>query len=202
MPTDTIAPAAVAAGPSLAPAAHGDWLPALGRLAAATGATVSANTGWDLDWERDRVVRAGADPHRTPHLSVRIHEDEVMIGPLWAPGTDAGCAACAEVRERTVLDHPLVGDLTRPAATPAAPAAVLPGLLGIAVDHLAARPLAPGDAVAAGAVDGHRVRLARGERPGRQVVDGDAEEAGKDGGGRGRGGGGPGEGADEGVVLD
>lgn len=161
MPTDTIAPGAVAAGPSLAPAAYDDWLPALGRLAAATGATVSANTGWDLDWERAQAARAAAGPHRAEHLSVRIHEDEVMIGPLWAPGADAGCAACAEVRERTVLDHPLVGDLTRAAATPAAPAAALPELLRVAVDHLAARPLAPGEAYAVTVHGTRRHRIAR-----------------------------------------
>lgn len=161
MPTDTIAPVAVAAGPSLAPAAYDDWLPALGRLARSTGATVSANTGWDLDWERAQVTRAGADPHRAPHLSVRIHEDEVMIGPLWTPGTDAGCAACAEVRERTVLDHPLVGDLSRSTAGPAAPAAALPELLGIAVDHLTARPLAPGEAYSVTVHGTRRHRIAR-----------------------------------------
>ena len=117
-PSTTEVSTPVQAGPALPVAAYDDWLPALAPLARATGATVSVNLGWDLDWERERVTGATG-----PHLSVRVHDDEVMVGPLWVPGTTSGCAACAEVRERTVLDHPLVGDLTQSTRVPASPGA-------------------------------------------------------------------------------
>ncbi|MFE3740223.1 TOMM precursor leader peptide-binding protein [Streptomyces sp. NPDC059134] len=148
--------ASVHAGPALPPAAYDDWLPALAPSALATGATVSVNLGWDLAWEGSRL--AGAE---RPHLSVRVYDDEVMVGPLWAPDTPSGCAACAEVRERTVLGHPLVGDLTRPTRVPAAPAPLLPELLRTALAHLADRPLAPGEAYSVTVHGTRRHRIAR-----------------------------------------
>ncbi|MFJ7177937.1 TOMM precursor leader peptide-binding protein [Streptomyces massasporeus] len=155
-PSTTESSTAVQAGPGLPVTAYDDWLPVLAPLARATGATVSVNLGWDLDWERDRVTRATG-----PHLSVRVYDDEVMVGPLWAPGTTAGCAACAEVRERTVLDHPLVGDLTQATRVPAAPAPLLPELVRTGLDHLAAHPLAPGEAYSVTVHGTRRHRIAR-----------------------------------------
>ncbi|MFI0241758.1 TOMM precursor leader peptide-binding protein [Streptomyces sp. NPDC016845] len=144
-------------GPALPATMHDDWLEPLAALARTTGATVSVNLGWDLDWERGPIEAAPG----TPHLSVRVHDDEVMIGPLWVPGTDSGCAACAEVRERTVLDHPLVGDLTQATRATAAPAPLLPELLRSALAHLADRPLAPGEVYAVTPRGARRHRIAR-----------------------------------------
>ncbi|MFI1958431.1 TOMM precursor leader peptide-binding protein [Streptomyces althioticus] len=154
--TEATTESQVRVGPALPPSAHDVWLPALAALTRASGATVSVNLGWDLDWEQGPVAAADG-----PHLSVRVYDDEVMVGPLWVPGTASGCAACAEVRERTVLDHPLVGDLTRPVRVPAAPAPLLPELLRTALDHLAERPLAPGEAYSVTVRGTRRHRIAR-----------------------------------------
>ncbi|GAB2956841.1 TOMM precursor leader peptide-binding protein [Streptomyces pseudoechinosporeus] len=155
--TDLTTKDLVRPGPALPTTAHGDWLPALAPLARATGAAVSVNLGWDLTWERAHIDAADGGPH----LSVRVYDDEVMVGPLWVPGTDSGCAACAEVRERTVLDHPLVGDLTQATRVPAAPAPLLPELLRTALEHLADHPLAPGEAYSVAVRGTRRHRIAR-----------------------------------------
>ncbi|GGT70162.1 TOMM precursor leader peptide-binding protein [Streptomyces althioticus] len=154
--TEATTESPVRAGPALPPSAHGVWLPPLAALTRASGATVSVNLGWDLDWEQGPVAAADG-----PHLSVRVYDDEVVVGPLWVPGTASGCAACAEVRERTVLDHPLVGDLTRAVRLPAAPAPLLPELLRTALEHLAERPLAPGEAYSVSVRGTRRHRIAR-----------------------------------------
>ncbi|CAL9411064.1 TOMM precursor leader peptide-binding protein [Streptomyces sp. enrichment culture] len=154
--TEATTESPVRAGPALTPSAHGVWLPPLAALTRASGATVSVNLGWDLDWEQGPVAAADG-----PHLSVRVYDDEVVVGPLWVPGTASGCAACAEVRERTVLDHPLVGDLTRAVRLPAAPAPLLPELLRTALEHLAERPLAPGEAYSVSVRGTRRHRIAR-----------------------------------------
>ncbi|MFB7193182.1 TOMM precursor leader peptide-binding protein [Streptomyces sp. NPDC056240] len=123
------------------------------------GASVSVRRGWDLGWERQHLDAARESGR--PHLSVRVHGDEVLVGPLWAPGTDAGCAGCAEVRERTVVDHPLVGDLTHAAAGPAPSEALLPELLRASLEHLARRPLGPGELYAVSVRGLRRHRVAR-----------------------------------------
>jgi len=173
MSTDLMTKGVVEAGPALAPAAYDDWLPALEHLARTARATVSVNLGWDLAWERSRSTAADG-----AHLSVRVYEDEVVVGPLRHPGPASGseagsgsgagsvpapsaCSACAEVRERTILDHPLLGDLAQATSAPAAPAALLPELLRAAVDHLAERPLAPGEAYSVSLSGTRRHRIAR-----------------------------------------
>ncbi|MCE7080563.1 TOMM precursor leader peptide-binding protein [Streptomyces sp. ST2-7A] len=88
------------------------WEEVLRPLLGAVSGTVSLGTGWDARWEGD-MLRAAAGAGRE-HLSVRLHDDEVFIGPRWVPGTDGGCAGCAEVRARTAIPHPLVDDLARP----------------------------------------------------------------------------------------
>src|SRR5438270_13961789 len=104
--------------PLLGPAITGPdreiWTQALSDFAG--NGLVALNRGWNLDWERAVWERGGADGRE--HLSIRVHHDEVVIGPRWVPDTDAGCAGCAEVRGRTLLDHPLVEELASPCAAP------------------------------------------------------------------------------------
>ncbi|MEH0424240.1 TOMM precursor leader peptide-binding protein [Streptomyces sp. B21-083] len=142
-------------------APDGDWRTVLTALAEATGAPVAVNRGWDLDWEREHVARAAG--YGTDVLSVRVFADEVLVGPLWRPGDPdgGGCAGCAEVRERTILDHPLVGDLGRATAAPRAAAPLLPELLRATLEHLARRPLAPGELYVVSAAGNRRRRIAR-----------------------------------------
>lgn len=134
------------------------WRTALLRLHALAGTgSVAVQRGWRLDWERERWEEAAAA--RRSHLSVRLLSDEVLVGPLWSPDTDSGCAACAEMRERTILDHLLVGDLEHARAGAGASAALLPEILGAALASLAEHPLQPGElyAVSSRGVRRHRI---------------------------------------------
>ncbi|MFB8403597.1 hypothetical protein [Streptomyces sp. NPDC055912] len=95
MPTDTLTPVpapALAQGPGLdAHPADEAWRAALDVLAdLLPEGTVAVDRGWHLDWERarfDEAVAAGR-----AHLSVRLLGDEVLVGPLWRPGTGGGWA--------------------------------------------------------------------------------------------------------------
>ncbi|MFE6131035.1 TOMM precursor leader peptide-binding protein [Streptomyces sp. NPDC056437] len=151
---------APAYGPGLSPPYDDEaWHTAFAALAEATDGAVAVNRGWDLAFERERLDEAAA--RRRTHLSVRVHGDEVLVGPLWVSGTDAGCAGCAEVRDRTILEHPLVGDLTHVTAAPSPSAPLLPELLRATLEHLAQRPLGPGELYAVSPRGLRRHRIAR-----------------------------------------
>ncbi|MFD3436844.1 TOMM precursor leader peptide-binding protein [Streptomyces sp. NPDC058685] len=151
---------APAYGPGLSPPYDDEaWHTAFAALAGATDGAVAVNRGWDLAFERGRLDEAAA--RGRSHLSVRVHGDEVLVGPLWMPGSDAGCAGCAEVRDRTVLEHPLVGDLTHATAAPSPSAPLLPELLRATLEHLAQRPLGPGELYAVSPRGLRRHRIAR-----------------------------------------
>lgn len=138
--------ATVTCAPALGGPLGADWRAALLPLGAGGTGSVCANLGWDLSWERERLRSAAGGEH----LSVRIHHDEVLIGPRWVPGTDSGCAGCAELRSRVVIDHPLVDDLTRPTARFTPRRAALTELTRAALLRLADRPLRPGELYAVG----------------------------------------------------
>lgn len=167
MPADPTPQTRTAFGPgtdSAYDAPGGPWRTAVADLAEATGASVAVNRGWDLAWERDRL--ADAADSGSDLLSVRVFADEVLVGPLWRPDDEdgGGCAACAEVRDRTVVDHPLVGDLARAASVPRAAAPLLPELLRATLEHLARRPLAPGELYVVSAAGNRRRRVSRSFR--------------------------------------
>ncbi|ABD13546.1 hypothetical protein ThrDRAFT_03730 [Frankia casuarinae] len=138
------------------------WHEALADLPDAVGSTVSLGIGWDLAWEREQWRSAVED--RRSHLSVRLYADETLIGPLWAPATDAGCSGCAEVRSRVVRAHPMVEALQVPTEVPLPRSPLLPELLAAAVQHLTAQPLGPGElyAVGTGSTRRHRVPRSSG----------------------------------------
>ncbi|MBZ6283554.1 TOMM precursor leader peptide-binding protein [Streptomyces olivaceus] len=143
-------------GPGLG-GSDGLWDEALRGLGDALDAKVVANRGWDLSWERLQWEKASADGEDL--VSVRVYDDEVVVGPRWVPGTDSGCASCAEVRERTTAEHPLATALDTPRAVPRAARPLLPLLLAAAAANLADHPLGPGELYAVGAqyVRRHRV---------------------------------------------
>ncbi|MBU7598805.1 TOMM precursor leader peptide-binding protein [Streptomyces sp. P38-E01] len=132
-----------------------EWRWALEPLRVPAGGSVSVTVGWQLDREREQLLAAGD----REHLSIRIHEDEVLVGPLRVPGTDSGCAGCAEVRTRVAVQHPLMGDLGAATARVAPRRPFLPELVRAAVAQLAERPLLPGELYAIGdrGVRRHRV---------------------------------------------
>lgn len=145
-------------GPGLEGAA-GLWDEALRALGDTVGAKVVANRGWDLAWERLQWEKASADSEDL--VSVRLYDDEVVIGPRWVSGTDSGCASCAEVRERNTAEHPLATALDAPRAVPRAALPLLPFLLGAAVGNLADHPLGPGELYAVGTQYVRRHRIPR-----------------------------------------
>lgn len=134
-----------------------DWQWALEPLPATAGRSVSVNTGWQLAWEREQLL-ASADRE---HLSVRIYDDEVLVGPLWVPGTDSGCAGCAEVRTRVAVEHPLVAETGLPTARFAPRQPFLREMVRAAVTQLANRPLLPGEVYAVGGRGTRRHRVTR-----------------------------------------
>ena len=148
-----------APGRSAVPVPDDAWREALEPLVRTAPGGVSLGHGWDLSRERDHWRRA-AD-RRTEHLSVRIHDDEVVIGPRWVPGTDAGCAGCAEVRSRVAVSHPLVDDLAESCSRPAPRRPLLLPMLATALEHLAERPLRPGELYAVGRQSVRRHRVPR-----------------------------------------
>lgn len=144
-------------GPSVDEQCRERLRPLLGGLPwLADGTRVAVNDGWSLAWEQAQWREAGA-----ALLSIRLFDDEVQAGPLWAAGTDSGCAACAEWRARLVSEHPLAGRLDEPAAAPGRGSPSQPEWLGVALDVLTARPLAPGELIAVGARGTGRHRVPR-----------------------------------------
>ncbi|MFD0804276.1 TOMM precursor leader peptide-binding protein, partial [Streptomonospora algeriensis] len=127
------APVAAAAGEP--PSAQESGNPTVSRLRGLTAGSFCLRTGWDAAWESEQWQRARAAGRE--HLSVRLSAGEALIGPLWAPGTDSGCSGCAELRERTVLEHPLAGDLANARGRPTAPGPLLHELLDAASRLLA-----------------------------------------------------------------
>jgi ribosomal protein S12 methylthiotransferase accessory factor len=145
--------------PSVPPQLRAQWLRPLATFQRVTGGLVSLGLGWDLDWERDQWQVATAAGSR--HLSVRILPAEVQIGPQWVPGTDSGCASCAELRSRIAVNHPLAGALAHRCG-PGGPARpLLPELLAVALTFLARQPLASGELYAVGVRSARRHRVPR-----------------------------------------
>lgn len=144
-------------GPGIRLDQDAGWLDALIPLPDAVRGAVTVNRGWDLGWERDQWQRAVAAGH--DHVSVRLFDDEVLVGPRWVPETDSGCAGCAELRGRVVVFHPLVDALAQPTAVSVPRRPFLLDLLGPVLENLADRPLRPGELYAVGArmVRRHRV---------------------------------------------
>ena len=145
-------------GPALA-ADGAEWTRALSQIRVPPGAVMTLNRGWDLAWERAAWDRSAAEGRE--HLSIRLQHDEVVIGPRWVPGSDAGCAGCAEVRGRVILDHPLADDLGRPCTVPRTHQPLLMELFAAAVTHLADHPLRPAELYAAGGRATRRHRVPR-----------------------------------------
>ncbi|WP_019547683.1 TOMM precursor leader peptide-binding protein [Streptomyces sulphureus] len=133
------------------------WEAVLARVGEAVRARAVLNRGWDLEWERTQWEKSAAGTEEL--VSVRVWDDEVVVGPRWVPGTDSGCASCAEVRERNTTEHPLADSPGEPCGIPAAPSPLLPLLLDAALDDLAAHPLRPGELCVVGTryVRRHRV---------------------------------------------
>lgn len=146
-------------GPAMADAPDETWQTVLGPLREITSGAVSVNRGWDLAWEREQWEKSAAAGRE--HLSVRLAGDEVLVGPLWVPATDSGCAGCAEVRARTLLTHPLLDDLAQSATRHLASQPLLPELLAASVAHLAERRLQPGELYAVGGKATRRHRVPR-----------------------------------------
>ncbi|WP_326698879.1 TOMM precursor leader peptide-binding protein [Streptomyces sp. NBC_01754] len=144
-------------GPGLAAAPDASWAEAFDRISGAVNATVVLNRGWDLAWERARWERSAANGEEL--VSVRVYDDEVVVGPRWVPGTDSGCAGCAEVRERNTLVHPLADSLEEPCVVPRSSLPLLPLVLDAALENLADHPLRPGELYVVGTryVGRHRV---------------------------------------------
>jgi ribosomal protein S12 methylthiotransferase accessory factor len=121
------------------------------------GGTVTANVGFDLDFESRQLAEAARD--RRQLLSIRFGSEEALIGPRWVPGHRAACAGCAEIRMRRALGHPLASrpDLN---ATPRSgwPVAVLE-LATVGLDHLGRYPLGPGEMLSIGLMGTRRHRV-------------------------------------------
>ncbi|RJK98464.1 hypothetical protein D5H78_04665 [Vallicoccus soli] len=147
----------MALGPAAGPAPA--WAGAVAALAGVVDAAVVANRGWDLAWERQSWQDSASQGRE--HLSVRVHDDEVQIGPRWVPGTTAGCPGCAEARSRSAVGHPLASSPAVPRRRVGALAPVLPELLEAAARHLARAPLGPGELLAVGPAGTRRHRVHR-----------------------------------------
>jgi ribosomal protein S12 methylthiotransferase accessory factor len=119
-------------------------------------ASISVNDGWSLAWERAQWRR-----RRSALLSIRLFSDEVQLGPLWSVGTTSGCAGCAEWRSRLVSGHPLHDQLDEPRSGPRYASPSQPEWLAVAVDAVAAQPLAPGELVIVGASGTGRHQIPR-----------------------------------------
>ncbi|MFI6561161.1 TOMM precursor leader peptide-binding protein [Streptomyces sp. NPDC050534] len=145
-------------GPGMA-SLDASWTETVQRIGDAVRAPIALNRGWDLAWERGQWETRAA--HGQELVSVRVHDDEVVIGPRWVPGTDSGCACCAEIRERNTVEHPLADALDEPRAVPRAARPLLPVLLDAALANLAEHPLQPGELYAVGSHYVRRHRIPR-----------------------------------------
>lgn len=59
-----------------------------------SGAILACSGGFDPEWERAALSTARTESR--PLVSVRVTATETLIGPLWVPGSRAGCAGCAQ----------------------------------------------------------------------------------------------------------
>ncbi|GHJ48990.1 hypothetical protein Cs7R123_63320 [Catellatospora sp. TT07R-123] len=144
-------------GPGLT-ASDDVWAEPLTQLSAVMpAARIAASRGWNLDWERSQWAHGAADEL----VSVRILQDEVLIGPRWRAIDQVGCAGCAEFRERAVQEHPLVNDLRYARVRTMTNHPFLPHLLSAAVAQLRLEPLRVGTLLAVGAGGLRRHRIAR-----------------------------------------
>lgn len=146
-------------GPGMTALRDTSWEETLRRIGGAVGAVVALNRGWDLAWERAQWEKSAANGEEL--VSVRVYDDEVIVGPRWVPGTDSGCAGCAEVRERNTAEHPLADTLQAPRVVPRASRPLLPDLLDAALENLADHPLQPGELYAVGSQYVRRHRIPR-----------------------------------------
>jgi ribosomal protein S12 methylthiotransferase accessory factor len=142
------------------------------------GGMVTANVGFDLDFEARQLVEAERDQRQL--LSIRVGVDEALIGPRWVPGGPASCAGCAEARMRLAVDHPLLtrGDVN--ASPRSGWPASLSVLVDVGLDHLGTHPLEPGEMLTVGLAQTGRHRVARsdacpmcGPRPATPIAEGD-----------------------------
>lgn len=109
------------------PASVADQLETLrSTVAVQLAADVQVMHGWDPDALTRAMTRA-QDTGRAL-VTVTVTPASVVVGPLWTPDATTGCAGCAELRQRTVLDHVLVGDLGSRAGSAADPPPTLVGL--------------------------------------------------------------------------
>ncbi|MQY12498.1 hypothetical protein SRB5_26320 [Streptomyces sp. RB5] len=146
--------------PRLGPALDGTpWARALAGARTPSGAVVTLNRGWDPVWERAMWESSAAEGRE--HLSVRIEYDEVVIGPRWVPDGDAGCAGCAETRDRIIRDHPLTDDPARARTAARTHRAMLADVFAAALAYLADHPLGPGELYAVGGDSSRRHRVPR-----------------------------------------
>jgi ribosomal protein S12 methylthiotransferase accessory factor len=155
--TTPITTAAGRAAPLLGPGVGPAWVEALAPLTASSPGGVVVHRGWDLARERAAWRHAADAGHEL--VSVRLHPGEIQVGPRWAPG--AGCAGCAEVRGRAVVDHPLVEELGTACHAPARTLPLVPEVVAAALGHLAVAPLAVGELYAVSTRGVHRHRVAR-----------------------------------------
>ncbi|MFE9451715.1 TOMM precursor leader peptide-binding protein [Streptomyces sp. NPDC006739] len=146
-------------GPGMAAACDASLEETLRRISGLVPARVVLNRGWDLSWERAQFEKNAANGEEL--VSVRVYDEEVIVGPRWVPGTDSGCAGCAEVRERNTAEHPLADSLDAPRVMPRSPHPLLPFLVDAAVENLADRPLQPGELYAVGTRYVRRHRIPR-----------------------------------------
>ena len=73
-----------------------DWPAWAAALAGddSTGALLACSAGFDPAWEREAL--AAARSASRPLVSVRVTAAETLIGPLWTPTSETGCAGCAQ----------------------------------------------------------------------------------------------------------
>jgi len=135
---------------------------------------LAGRAGFDPGWERAALAAARAQGRAL--LSVRVTAVETLIGPLWTPEGETGCAGCAhaaarylewEPEERFVRDRAererLTAEEEQPAAGTGGAAAFPPwlgGMVGALVADAVEGPWRAGDLAAvsaAGAVTRHRV---------------------------------------------
>lgn len=120
---------------------------------------VTVNVGFDLDFERANLRRAAREGRSL--LSIRLADDEVLIGPCWTPGIRGACAGCAEVRLRLAVDHPLLTRSDLNASARAGWPAILSVLVEVGLNHLAGHRLAAGEMLSVGLGQTRRHQVVR-----------------------------------------
>ncbi|WP_370147078.1 TOMM precursor leader peptide-binding protein [Streptacidiphilus sp. EB129] len=88
------------------------------------GSLVAISGGYDSRWETYALMIARE--RGTALLSVRATSPEILIGPLWSPDGDSGCAGCAQIRDTDRRSTNHTHARPRPAVTPAEGLPALP----------------------------------------------------------------------------